>query len=151
VSCRSKLTSRTKLLAPVADTEGFEEFYTATVGRLLGQLFPVTGDLHEAEEIVQEALPGPRSTGAGCGLRRARGLLALAADGLLSGRLGGGRELPTVAPPAPLPLLPLARLDLHTDLAGASFPITQMVKDRCSSSAAAAAWARPGRPRPRTP
>jgi RNA polymerase sigma-70 factor (ECF subfamily) len=39
----------------MADTEGFEEFYTATVGRLLGQLFPVTGDLHEAEEIVQEA------------------------------------------------------------------------------------------------
>jgi RNA polymerase sigma-70 factor, ECF subfamily len=24
-------------------------------GRLLGQLFPVTGDLHEAEEVVQEA------------------------------------------------------------------------------------------------
>jgi RNA polymerase sigma-70 factor, ECF subfamily len=39
----------------VADTEGFEEFYTATVGRLLGQLFPVTGNLHEAEEVVQEA------------------------------------------------------------------------------------------------
>jgi RNA polymerase sigma-70 factor (ECF subfamily) len=39
----------------VADTEGFEEFYIATVGRLLGQLFPVTGDLHEAEEVVQEA------------------------------------------------------------------------------------------------
>ena len=39
----------------MADTEGFEEFYTATVGRLVGQLFPVTGDLHEAEEVVQEA------------------------------------------------------------------------------------------------
>jgi RNA polymerase sigma-70 factor (ECF subfamily) len=39
----------------VADPEGFEEFYTATVGRLVGQLFPVTGDLHEAEEVVQEA------------------------------------------------------------------------------------------------
>jgi RNA polymerase sigma-70 factor, ECF subfamily len=39
----------------VADTEGFEEFYVATVGRLVGQLFPVTGDLHEAEEVVQEA------------------------------------------------------------------------------------------------
>ncbi|HEY6707358.1 MAG TPA: SigE family RNA polymerase sigma factor [Actinomycetota bacterium] len=39
----------------MADTEGFEEFYTATVGRLIGVLFPVTGDLHEAEEIVQEA------------------------------------------------------------------------------------------------
>jgi RNA polymerase sigma-70 factor (ECF subfamily) len=33
----------------------FEEFYSGTVGRLLGQLFPVTGDLHEAEEVVQEA------------------------------------------------------------------------------------------------
>jgi len=39
----------------IPDTQGFEEFYTATVGRLLGQLFPVTGDLHEAEEVVQEA------------------------------------------------------------------------------------------------
>jgi RNA polymerase sigma-70 factor, ECF subfamily len=39
----------------VADTEGFEDFYVATVGRLLGQLLPVTGDLHEAEEVVQEA------------------------------------------------------------------------------------------------
>jgi RNA polymerase sigma-70 factor (ECF subfamily) len=39
----------------VADSQGFEESYIATVGRLLGQLFPVTGDLHEAEEIVQEA------------------------------------------------------------------------------------------------
>ncbi|HZB60859.1 MAG TPA: SigE family RNA polymerase sigma factor [Actinomycetota bacterium] len=39
----------------MADTEGFEEFYRVTVGRLIGVLFPVTGDLHEAEEIVQEA------------------------------------------------------------------------------------------------
>jgi RNA polymerase sigma-70 factor, ECF subfamily len=39
----------------VPDTEGFEEFYLVTVGRLLGILFPVTGDLHEAEEIAQEA------------------------------------------------------------------------------------------------
>ena len=33
----------------------FEEFYTGSVGRLLGHLFLVTGDLHEAEEVVQEA------------------------------------------------------------------------------------------------
>jgi RNA polymerase sigma-70 factor, ECF subfamily len=39
----------------MAGSGSFEEFYTATVGRLLGQLFPVTGDLHEAEEVVQEA------------------------------------------------------------------------------------------------
>jgi hypothetical protein len=32
-----------------------EEFYTGAVSRLLGQLFLVTGDLHEAEEVVQEA------------------------------------------------------------------------------------------------
>ncbi|HEV3505648.1 MAG TPA: sigma factor [Actinomycetes bacterium] len=39
----------------MADTEGFEEFYRVTVGRLIGVLFPVTGDLHDAEEIAQEA------------------------------------------------------------------------------------------------
>jgi RNA polymerase sigma-70 factor (ECF subfamily) len=39
----------------MASTEGFEAFYAATVERLLGQLLPVTGDLHEAEEVVQEA------------------------------------------------------------------------------------------------
>jgi RNA polymerase sigma-70 factor, ECF subfamily len=33
----------------------FEAFYTGSVGRLLGQLFLITGDLHEAEEVVQEA------------------------------------------------------------------------------------------------
>src|SRR5215207_8126692 len=35
--------------------EGFEAFYAATFGRLLGQLYPVTGDVHEAEDVVQEA------------------------------------------------------------------------------------------------
>jgi RNA polymerase sigma-70 factor, ECF subfamily len=39
----------------MAGSGSFEEFYSSTVGRLLGQLFPVTGDLHEAEEVVQEA------------------------------------------------------------------------------------------------
>jgi RNA polymerase sigma-70 factor (ECF subfamily) len=39
----------------MARSGSFEEFYTGTVGRLLGQLFLVTGDLHDAEEIVQEA------------------------------------------------------------------------------------------------
>ena len=39
----------------MAATASFEEFYAATVDRLLGHLFLVTGDLHAAEEIVQEA------------------------------------------------------------------------------------------------
>lgn len=35
--------------------EGFDEFYGAAFDRLVGQLFLVTGDLHEAEDVVQEA------------------------------------------------------------------------------------------------
>ena len=38
------------------DEHGFEEFYDAAFGRLVGQLFLVTGDLHDAEDVVQEAL-----------------------------------------------------------------------------------------------
>jgi RNA polymerase sigma-70 factor, ECF subfamily len=33
----------------------FEELYTGAFGRLVGELFLITGDLHEAEEVVQEA------------------------------------------------------------------------------------------------
>ena len=39
----------------MAARASFEDFYAATVDRLLGHLFLVTGDLHAAEEIVQEA------------------------------------------------------------------------------------------------
>jgi RNA polymerase sigma-70 factor, ECF subfamily len=39
----------------MAETGSFADFYLGTVGRLVGQLFLVTGDLHDAEEIVQEA------------------------------------------------------------------------------------------------
>jgi DNA-directed RNA polymerase specialized sigma24 family protein len=52
---------RVSLYAGIAAAEAmtgggsFEEFYTGAVSRLLGQLFLVTGDLHEAEEVVQEA------------------------------------------------------------------------------------------------
>ena len=43
----------------MATSADFEEFYTATAGRLLGQLFLVTGDLHAAEEVAQIlAVPG---------------------------------------------------------------------------------------------
>lgn len=36
--------------------EEFTEFYTHSVRRLAGQLFLVTRDLHEAEDLVQDAL-----------------------------------------------------------------------------------------------
>jgi RNA polymerase sigma-70 factor (ECF subfamily) len=38
------------------EEQSFEEFYAAVFGRLVGQLYLVTGDLHEAEDVVQEAL-----------------------------------------------------------------------------------------------
>jgi RNA polymerase sigma-70 factor, ECF subfamily len=34
---------------------GFESFYAASHDRLVGQLFALLGDLHEAEDVVQEA------------------------------------------------------------------------------------------------
>lgn len=33
----------------------FDEFYAASVGRLVGQLYAMTGDLAEAQDVVQEA------------------------------------------------------------------------------------------------
>jgi RNA polymerase sigma-70 factor, ECF subfamily len=39
----------------VPSDDGFDAFYAACYGRLVGQLFAVTGDLHEAEDVVQEA------------------------------------------------------------------------------------------------
>jgi RNA polymerase sigma-70 factor, ECF subfamily len=38
------------------DDDGFRDFYQAVFRRLVGQLFLVTGDVHEAEDVVQEAL-----------------------------------------------------------------------------------------------
>jgi predicted RNA polymerase sigma factor len=38
---------------PKADD--FDEFYATTSRRLVGQLFAMTGDLHEAQDAVQEA------------------------------------------------------------------------------------------------
>ncbi|GHF24239.1 hypothetical protein GCM10010359_28090 [Streptomyces morookaense] len=35
--------------------EEFEELYAQTVARLTGQLYVMLGDLHEAQDVVQEA------------------------------------------------------------------------------------------------
>ena len=37
-------------------TEDFDSFYAATFARLVGQLAVVTGDGHEAEDVIQEAM-----------------------------------------------------------------------------------------------
>jgi RNA polymerase sigma-70 factor, ECF subfamily len=41
-------------MTPMAD-DGFAAFYAGSYRRLLGQLFAVTGDLAEAENVLQEA------------------------------------------------------------------------------------------------
>lgn len=38
-----------------ADERAFDAFYSASVGRLIGQLYAMTGDLAEAQDVVQEA------------------------------------------------------------------------------------------------
>jgi RNA polymerase sigma-70 factor, ECF subfamily len=40
----------------VEGTEDFDSFYAAVFARLVGQLAVVTGDRHEAEDVVQEAM-----------------------------------------------------------------------------------------------
>jgi RNA polymerase sigma-70 factor, ECF subfamily len=40
----------------VEATEDFDSFYAAVFARLVGQLTLVTGDPHEAEDVVQEAM-----------------------------------------------------------------------------------------------
>jgi RNA polymerase sigma-70 factor (ECF subfamily) len=56
----------------MARSESFEEFYIGAVGRLIGQLFPVTGDLNEADEVVQEAFTRAAATRAAARWSRLR-------------------------------------------------------------------------------
>ncbi|GGX55942.1 RNA polymerase sigma24 factor [Streptomyces noursei] len=49
--CRVKQEIREWLLT----VEEFEEFYAQAAARLTGQLFVMLGDLHEAQDVVQEA------------------------------------------------------------------------------------------------
>ncbi|UED86638.1 SigE family RNA polymerase sigma factor [Streptomyces profundus] len=37
------------------DEQSFDAFYAASVGRLIGQLYAMTGDFAEAQDVVQEA------------------------------------------------------------------------------------------------
>jgi RNA polymerase sigma-70 factor, ECF subfamily len=39
----------------VAEPHGFEAFYAATYRRVVGQVFALLGDLHEAEDVTQDA------------------------------------------------------------------------------------------------
>jgi DNA-directed RNA polymerase specialized sigma24 family protein len=47
----------------VAATEDFDSFYTAAFPRLAGQLTLVTGDPHEAEDVVKRGPRAPKTPG----------------------------------------------------------------------------------------
>lgn len=44
-----------KIREQLLTVEEFEEFYARAVARLTGQLYVMTGDLQEAQDVVQEA------------------------------------------------------------------------------------------------
>ena len=93
----------------------FEEFYAGTVDRLLGQLFLVTGDLHAAEEIIEQ---GSRATWALAWSRRDH-VVFCGARALFGGL---HPRLHAVGPPTRL-RQGIAPLELEPIQAGERFPV----------------------------
>ena len=50
-----KVTVHLEGAPAVEHDEDFDSFYEAAFGRIAGQLFVVTGDLQDAEDVTQEA------------------------------------------------------------------------------------------------
>jgi RNA polymerase sigma-70 factor (ECF subfamily) len=104
----------------------FESFYTASFSRLVGQLALVTGDLHEAEDLVQEAFARASTRWArlrGYDIPEAwvrRVALRLAANTARQGR----RRAAALLRVGPAPTTPAASADaLAVDIALRTLPI----------------------------
>jgi RNA polymerase sigma-70 factor (ECF subfamily) len=114
-------------MAPVAH-EGFAAFYASSYRRLLGQLFAVTGDLAEAENVLQEAYARAFARWSRVGaydlpeawVRRVAINLAAMADRSLRRR---SRALLRLGPPPLVPELSPELLDLRD--AQAAQPLAQ--------------------------
>jgi RNA polymerase sigma-70 factor (ECF subfamily) len=102
--------------------DGFDVFYASSYRRLLGQLFAVTGDLAEAENVLQEAyarafVRWSRVRGYDrpeAWVRRVAINLAAMADRSLRRR---ARALLRLGPPPLVPELSPEAIDLHEALA----------------------------------
>jgi RNA polymerase sigma-70 factor, ECF subfamily len=100
---------------------GFAAFYAGSYRRLLGQLFAVTGDLAEAENVVQEAYARAFARWSRVGgydlpeawVRRVAINLAAMADRSLRRR---ARALLRLGPPPVVPELSPDLIDLHDAL-----------------------------------
>jgi RNA polymerase sigma-70 factor, ECF subfamily len=105
-----------------ADQE-FEEFYQATAPRLVGQLLALTGDLHDAEDVVQEAFI--RASVRWSRIRaydRPEAWVRRVAMNLASNELRRARRrlaaLLRLGPPAPMPALSAEEIAVSQALAG---------------------------------
>jgi RNA polymerase sigma-70 factor, ECF subfamily len=115
---------------PVEETEDFDSFYAAAFARLVGQLAVVTGDRHEAEDVVQEAMARAASRWARLGAYDApeawvrRVAFNLAVSGHRRARLAA---LLRLGPPAPVPPVSVDALALAEALHGLSLAHRQVV------------------------
>jgi RNA polymerase sigma-70 factor (ECF subfamily) len=116
----------------VAATEDFDSFYAAAFARLVGQLALVTGDRHEAEDVVQEAMARAASRWARLRTYDApeawvrRVAFNLAVSGHRRARRRHGALL-RLGPPAPVPPVSVDALVLADALQGLTVAHRQVV------------------------
>jgi RNA polymerase sigma-70 factor (ECF subfamily) len=113
-------------------TEDFDSFYAAAFTRLVGQLAVVTGDLHEAEDVVQEAMARAAVRWARVGdydapeawVRRVAFNLAVSGHRRTRRRLAA---LLRLGPPAPVPPVSVEALALAQELQGLTVAHRQVI------------------------
>ena len=114
------------------ETEDFDSFYAAVFARLVGQLALVTGDPHEAEDVVQEAMARAASRWARlrgydapeAWVRRVAFNLAVSGHRRARRRLGA---LLRLGPPAPVPPVSVDALALAQALQGLTVAHRQVI------------------------
>jgi RNA polymerase sigma-70 factor, ECF subfamily len=116
----------------VEETEDFDSFYAAVFARLVGQLAVVTGDPHEAEDVVQEAMARAASRWARLRVYDApeAWVRRVAFNLAVSGQRRARRRLVTLlrlGPPAPVPPVSVDALALADALQGLSVAHRQVV------------------------
>jgi RNA polymerase sigma-70 factor (ECF subfamily) len=150
----------------MATDDSFARFYAAVYPRLVGQLLAVTGDLHDAEDVAQEALARASTRWAHLrefevpeawvrrvafnlaisGLRRARRRLLVVA------RLGPPAQVPALSPDRVALLQALARLPLrHREVLvlhhGVGLPVAQIAGELGVPVGTVKSWLARGRAR----